>query len=76
MQNFIKIYQVINELRAFDHELMDQSSTNPCHRFAYQCLDNVKMHKYAKFDQNTWTTFAQINSCMQGIIHADGVSVC
>ena len=25
----------------------------PRHRFAYQCLDNVKIKKYAKFDLNT-----------------------
>ena len=24
----------------------------PRHRFAYQCLHNVKMYKYAKFDKN------------------------
>ena len=24
----------------------------PQHRFAYQCLDNIKMYKYAKIDQN------------------------
>ena len=28
--------------------------TNTCHRFAYQFLENVKMYKYAKFDQNIW----------------------
>ena len=26
-----------------------------CHRFALQCLDNVKMYKYAKFDKKKYT---------------------
>ena len=27
-------------------------SSYPCHRFAYQWLDNIKINKYAKFDPN------------------------
>ena len=52
MQNLIKIlmYQVVQELSAVDHDMSDLSSSKPCHRFAYQCLDNVKM--YAKYDHN------------------------
>ena len=35
-----------------DHDWADWYSTKPRHRFAYQCLDNFKMYRYAKFDQN------------------------
>ena len=48
MQNLIKIYHVVQAMRASDHNLLDLSYTKPCHRFASLCLDNVKMFKYAK----------------------------
>ena len=54
-QNLIKMYHVVQELCAFsltDHDRPDYNSAKPRHRFEYQCLGNVKMYKYAKFDQN------------------------
>ena len=43
----IKINHAVQELWASDHDRMDKRSTKPHHRFAYQCLSNVK-----KLDQN------------------------
>ena len=54
MQNLIKVYHVVQELWAYDHDLQGLSSAKLCHRFAYQYLDNVKMYKYAKLDRNIW----------------------
>ena len=51
-KNLIKIYHAGQELWASDHDLPDWCSAKPRHRFVYQCLDNVKMYMYAKFDQN------------------------
>ena len=55
MHNLIKMYHVVQELLAFsltDHDQLDLCSAKPCHRFAYQYLDNVKMYKQAEFDPN------------------------
>ena len=48
MQNLIKMYHAVQELRAFSL----QDLGNPRHRFAYQWLDNDKINKYAKLDPN------------------------
>ena len=59
MQNLIEIYHVIQELWAFllsDNDRPDWCSAKPCPSkkdcYAYQCLDNVDIHTYVKFDQN------------------------
>ena len=41
------VYPSIQEFLAYDHDLSDLSSLDHYQRFAYRCLDNVKMHKYA-----------------------------
>ena len=45
----LETYHVVQELNAFftDLDRPDWCSAKPRHRFAYQCLDNVKMYKYA-----------------------------
>ena len=53
-QNLIKIYHAVQDLEAFiltDHDLptglmLDKASST------HRCLENVKMFKYAKYDQN------------------------
>ena len=55
LQNIIKIYCAVQELRAFSLKYRDRPnwcSAKPHHHFAYQWLENVKIDKYAKFDPN------------------------
>ena len=51
-QNLIKIYNAVQELRAFSLREFDRGSVKPRHRFAYQWPYNVKIHKYTKFERN------------------------
>ena len=51
-QMLIKIYHVVQGLYAFSSTDLcrpDRCSTKPRHRFAYQCLSNIKMYKHAAF---------------------------
>ena len=47
----MKIEHVVHELWTFLITDLDRPA-KPHHRFAYQRLDNVKMYRYAKFDQS------------------------
>ena len=55
----VKMYRyakldLVQELRASDQDLPDLFLEKPFNHFAYQCLNNVQMYKYATFDQNLW----------------------
>ena len=55
-QNLIKIDHVVQELCAFSLTNHDRPHLScwvkPCLCFVYQCQDNVKLYKQAKFDEN------------------------
>ena len=56
IQNLIKIYQRVQELRAFFLKKIPQPAemmlTKSRHHFAYQWPDNLKMYKSVNIDQN------------------------
>ena len=55
IQNLKWLYHGVQELWAFSLKELDRPkwcSAKPCHRFAWQWLDNVKVHKYTKFEVN------------------------
>ena len=54
IQNFKQIYHGVQELWAFSLQELDRPkwcSAKPRHRFAWQWMDNVKVH-YTKFEVN------------------------
>ena len=44
-------FEVVRGKGVTDYDLLDLSSTKPHNRFVYQCIDNVKLYRYAKFDK-------------------------
>ena len=47
-----KLIKYIMWFKSYEHFHQLNMTGQTGHRFAYQCLNNVKMNKYAKFDQN------------------------
>ena len=55
IQNLNQIYHAVQEFLAFSPKELDWPkwcSVKLCHIFSYQWLDNVKIHKYTKFEPN------------------------
>ena len=54
-QNLMKIFHAVHDFRACSLKELNRPkfcSAKPRHRSAYQGLENVKIHKYIKFDPN------------------------
>ena len=70
-----QIYNMVQELLEFTltyNGPQDGCLVKHCHRFALQCLDNVKMYKYAKFDKKNIPCGERNAEMMFTFLHTNG----